>query len=122
VIVGCLLVIGLAPLTALLAGGILPDAVEALMWVVPQYVFPGNSLRLPDLPAGIEPAPGFRYWLGGGPVLLVWLMTVLGFGWFARGLKMWQICVAAVIVIAIITFLGHLVMRQFGFQLKLEFV
>src|SRR5215210_6594961 len=75
VIVGCLAIIGLVPLGVLLAGRILPEAVQYPLWVWPQYVFPTNSLRVPDLAAGMQPGSGFRHRFGEGPVLLVWLIV-----------------------------------------------
>ncbi len=122
VIIGCLVVTQMVPLVALLSARILPDGVQYPLWVGPQYVFPANSLRLPNLPAGIQPGPGFRYRLGEGPVLLVWLLVVLAFGLLARGLKPWQILIGALAVIVVTTMLMHVVMHHFGFHLELEFL
>jgi hypothetical protein len=110
VIVGCLVLALLAPLGVLLAARILPDVLQYPLWVGPQHVFPANSLRVPNLPPGMHPGPGFRNRLGEGPVLLVWLTVVLAFGWFARGLRPWQTLMGALVVIAVVTKLiarGH---------------
>jgi len=122
VIIGCLAIIGLVPLGVLLTSRILPEVVQYPLWVWPQYVFPANSLRVPDLAAGMQPGSGFRYRLGDGPVLLVWLIVVLVFGFFARGLRPWQVPLAALCVIVVVTVLMHVLMQHFGFHLELEFL
>jgi hypothetical protein len=122
VIIGCLVVTQAVPLVVLLTARVLPDVVQYPLWVGPQYVFPANSLRLPNLPAGMQPGPGIRYRLGEGPVLLVWLVAVLAFGLLARGLKPWQTLIGALAVILVMTVLMHVVIHHFGFHLELEFM
>jgi hypothetical protein len=122
VIVGCLVLTQLVQLGVLLAARVLPDFLQYPLWVGPQYVFPANSLRVPNLPPGMQPDLGFRYRLGEGPVLLAWLSVALAFGWLARGLRPWQTLMGALVVIAVVTILMHVAMHHFGFYLELEFM
>ena len=120
-IASCLLGLLVGPLLALLAGRIVPGSVVYVFWLGWQYAFPVNSIRLPNLPAGMQPGPNFRYELGVVPVFVTWGLVVVLFGLVARGLRTWQTWLAAVATIVVVSALGHLVLRSLGFGLQLEF-
>ena len=121
IIAGGLAVLLLAPIGLFIAGRWVPAGIQFATLVAPQYVFPVEWLRQPDLAAGMEPGQTFRYRVGVTPVLFVWAAVVLTFGWFVRGLRMWQICGMAVLTIAVMTLALRLGLQLLGFRPNLTF-
>jgi hypothetical protein len=79
-------------------------------------VFPVEARRLPDLPSGIQPGPGFRYELGVLPVAIVWTVVALLFGWLARGFKTPAILGLAVLTIVVVSVAMQVVLQALGFR------
>ena len=113
---GCLLLVFWAPLATLLVGRLLPDKVVWAAFIAHICLFPVEARRLPDLPSGIQPGPGFRYELGGLPVAIVWVVSALLFGWLARGFKTWGILGLAVLTIVVVTVAMQVVLHALGFR------
>jgi len=116
---GCLILAFVSPIVFMsverVPGPLLDVSLLALL-----YVFPIEARRMPDLPSGIHPGPGFLYELGTLPVLLVWVSATLLFGVlggrFARGFRLWQLFGLASLAIAAVTLVMQVVLRRVGFQ------
>ena len=113
---GCIAVAFLAPLALFLAGRWLPDVFLWAALGAHPYVFPIEARRMPDVPAGMQPGPTFRYELGVTPVILVWAVVTLLFGWLVRGLKIWETVGLAALTIAIVTVVMHVALHAMGYR------
>jgi hypothetical protein len=114
--VGCLLAAFVAPLGLFLAGRWLPDVFLFVALGAHACLFPVDAHRMPDLPAGMEPGPNFRYELGATPVILLWASVAILFGWLARGYKIGQTLALAVLTIAVATAVMQVGLQLLGFR------
>jgi hypothetical protein len=113
---GCLAVAYFTPLAIFLAGRWLPEVFLWAAFITHPYVFPLEAQRMPNLPAGMQPGPNFRYELGAIPVITIWVVVILLFGWFARALRVWQTLGLAVLTIGIVTVLMNVALHLLGFR------
>jgi hypothetical protein len=114
--IGCLLVVFLAPLATLLAGRLVPDLIVRAVFNAHMYLFPVEARRLPDLPSGIQAASGFHYELGILPVVIVWVVAALVFGWLTRGFKTSAVLGLAVLTIVLVAGAMQVVLHALGFR------
>jgi uncharacterized RDD family membrane protein YckC len=89
----------LGPFLANVASEVVPDGSSATMSTISKAVFPFSGLF-----------PG----IGTGISIGMWVIVVFLFSYFAKGVKFWQATLAAVVTIAVVTYVLQWTFKVIG--------